>query len=171
MFELYNLFRIDGRNRGNGTHSILLLPPGCRHNFPRMFDHQRGTRIGPFSSENYRFQDNFLSSPSHAWNMRGPCPFAFGRSIFCVHTSGFSADAHCYRYPLNTSMPKHTTTILCFYSTYFLLIPQTIDGVEHSIRWSVFQTDFRLNYHQMQLTFIVSRWAVFTCYSQAFTNA
>ena len=129
MFELYNLFKIDGRNCGNGTHSILLLPPGFRHNFPRMFDHQRGTRIGPFSSENYRFQDNFLSSPSHAWNMRGP----FGRSVFCVHTaSGFSADAHCYRYPLNTSMPKHRTTILCFCSTYFLLIPQTIDDVEHS---------------------------------------
>ena len=73
------------------------------------------TRGEPFSSENYRFQDNFLSSPSHAWNMRGPCTFEFGRSVFCVPTSGFSADEHCYIYPLNTSLPKHITTKLFFY--------------------------------------------------------
>ena len=99
------------------------------------------TRGEPFSSENYRFQDNFLSSPSHAWNMRGPCTFAFGRSVFFgVHTSGFSADAQCYISPPNTyfiAKAYNYKTIL-LYSTYFLLIPQTIDDVEHSIRWSVF---------------------------------
>ena len=133
MFELYNVYlelMVEIVEMELIPYCCCLLGVGT---IPRMFDHWIWTRIGPFSSENYRFQDNFLSSPSHALNMRGPCPFAFGRSVFCVHsTSGFSADAHCYRYPLNTSMPKHRTTILCFYSTYFLLIPQTIDDVEHS---------------------------------------